>query len=81
MWMSNILIVIDPKNADRNTLFDLANAATEAGAQVITVDENRYVIEAAIPSQYASIIAAMDGVAYVRSVFTYHCNPTTPQAA
>lgn len=71
MWMSNVLIVVDPRNADHNSLADLIAAAIEAGAEIFAVDEQNYVIEAAVPSEQVMVIAAMDGVAYVRSVFAY----------
>ena len=60
---------------------DLAGAVTEVGAQVISIDEHRHVIEAAIPSHQATLIAAMDGGAYWRNVFTYLCKSSVPQAA
>ncbi len=71
MWMSNLLIVVNPNNADRNGLNDLAAAITEANAQIISIDEQNHVIEAAAPTHEVPLIAAMDGVSYIRTVFTY----------
>lgn len=74
MWMSNLLIVVNPSNADHNSLTDLTAAVIEAGAEVFAVDEQNCVIEAAVPSEQVTLIAAMGGVTYVRSVFTYLSN-------
>lgn len=71
MWMSNVLIVVDRNNPDRNSLTDLAAAVKETGACIIDVDEHNLLIEADIPTHEVVVIAAMDGVAYVRSVFSY----------
>ena len=80
MWMSNVLIVVDQNNVDRNTLSDLGAAVAEIGASDMITDEANHVIEAVVPSQEVSLIAAMDGVSYVRSVFTYF-KDEEPQAA
>jgi len=71
MWMSNILIVVDRNNPDHNSITDLAAAVKEAGASIIEVDEHNLVIEADMPTHEVVVVAAMDGVAYVRSVFSY----------
>jgi seryl-tRNA(Sec) selenium transferase len=71
MWMSNVLIVVDRNNPDRNSITDLASAVKEAGASIIEVDEHNLVIEADMPTHEVVVVAAMDGVAYVRSVFSY----------
>jgi hypothetical protein len=76
MWMSNILIMVDRDNADRNGLHDIAAAVVDTGAQVILVDEERFAIEAAAPAQMVPIINAMEGVSYVRCVFNYLCELT-----
>jgi hypothetical protein len=81
MWMSNILIVVDRRNADPNSLNDIAAAVREAGATVVAVDEPRHVIEAAIPTRELPTVSAMDGVAYVRCVFNYFCDPVAQPAA
>jgi hypothetical protein len=71
MWMSNVLIVVDRNNPDHNSVTDLAAAVKEAGACIIEVDEHNLVIEADMPTHEVVVVAAMDGVAYVRSVFSY----------
>jgi hypothetical protein len=81
MWMSNVLIVVNRNNPDQNGLLDIAAGVAETGACVIDVDEDRFVIEATVPAHELPIIAAMDGVAYVRSVFSYLCDPSSPAAA
>lgn len=81
MWMSSILIVVNQNNADRNGLADLAAAAIETGAQCVAMNEPCGVIEATVPAHEVPTIAAMDGVAYVRNVFTYFCNALPPKAA
>jgi type III secretory pathway component EscR len=81
MWMSNVIIVIDQNNADRNRIADLAAAIAETGAAYVNVDEACGMIEAAVPAQEVPTIAAMVGVSYVRSVFTYVCENSTEQAA
>ena len=71
MWMSNVLIVVDRNNPDHNSITDLAAAVKEAGACIIDVDEHNLVIEADMPTHEVVVAAAMDGVSYVRSVFSY----------
>jgi hypothetical protein len=74
MWMSNVYIVVNQNNWDRNSLCDLCAAVAHAGATVVAVDEHSHVIEAATPAQEVPIIAAMEGVAYVRCSFSYVVN-------
>jgi hypothetical protein len=81
MWMSNLIVVVDRRNADRNSLLELAAAVAEAGATVISVDEQSHTIEAATPSHEVPTIRAMEGVSYVRSVFNYFVSPAIRQAA
>jgi hypothetical protein len=81
MWMSNVMVVIDPCNADRNCVADLAAAVMETGAECISVDEANGVIEAAVPAHEVPTIVAMVGVSYVRSVFTYFCDRSAHHAA
>ena len=76
--MSTILIVVDRNNVDRNIIADLAAAVTETGATVVNVDEHNLVIEADLPTHEVVTVAAMDGVAYVRNVFSYF-KDQTPQ--
>jgi len=81
MWMSNIYIVINQNNSDRNNLCDLCDAVTEAGATVVAVDEQHHVIEATSPAHEVPTIAAMEGVSCVRSFFTYLKGTSPRQAA
>jgi hypothetical protein len=53
----------------------------ETGADVIAVDENNLVIEADLPTHEVVVVAAMDGVAYVRNVFSYFKDQTPQEAA
>ena len=80
MWMSNCLIVVDRNNVDRNSLTDIASAVGGIGA-VVNVDENQHVIEAALPSHEVPTVNAMDGVSYVRCVFSYFCGKPPRRAA
>jgi len=81
MWFSNILILVDRNNADRNGLLDIAAAVTDTGTNVINVDEDHYAIEAAAPAEAVATIAAMEGVSYVRCVFSYLCERQVVKAA
>ena len=62
MWMSNVLIVVDRNNADRNSLTDLAAAVKETGADVIGMDEENLVIAADMhgPAGEAANTATVD---------------------
>jgi len=81
MWMSNVLIVVNRNNADRNGLLDIAAAVADTGTSVLNVDEESFIIEAAAPSEVVGIIQAMEGVSYVRCVFSYLCGDPTPARA
>ena len=71
MWMSNVLIVVDKNNPDHNSVNDLAEAVKMAGAQNVSVDQDSQLIEADMPTHEVVVAAAMDGISYIRSVFTY----------
>ncbi len=71
MHFSNILIVVDPKHVDGNSLQDIVGALTDIGAEIIEVDRDHHVIEAAIALREVPTVEAMGGVSYVRPVFTY----------
>ncbi|HWE01144.1 MAG TPA: hypothetical protein VG326_01950 [Tepidisphaeraceae bacterium] len=81
MWMSNIYIMINSRNSDQNTLRDLCSAVSETGATVVAVDEQSNLIEAAIPSHDVPDISAMEGVSYVRCVFSYLSTAAFARAA
>jgi hypothetical protein len=71
MWMSNIYIMINQHNFDRNDLGELCAAVMDTGATIVSVDEQSLLIEATTPSQIVPTIAAMEGVCYVRCIFSY----------
>src|SRR5260221_12542098 len=81
MWMSNLYIVIDRENVDRNTLHDIAAAIAHGGATVFGIDEENFVIEAAMPSSELPIVRAMEGVCYVRCAFNYFRTVPAPARA
>jgi hypothetical protein len=47
----------------------------------VNVDEDRFVIEAAAPSAVIPTIQAMEGVTYVRCVFSYLIDEPAPAKA
>ena len=71
MWMSNVLIVVDKNNPDHNSVADLAEAVKLAGAENVSVDNDSALIEADMPTHEVVVAAAMDGISYIRSVFSY----------
>jgi hypothetical protein len=81
MWMSNVLIVVDRNNPDGNGVADIASALVESGAVVLGVDEQRWLIEATLPAHEVPVVTAMEGVSYVRSVFTYLSGEGQAEAA
>ena len=81
MWMSNIYIMINSRNSDKNSLRDLCSAVSESGATVVSVDEQSNLIEAAIAAHDVPVISAMEGVTYVRCIFSYLSNSPLAQAA
>ena len=48
---------------------------------MLNVDEETFIIEAAAPSEVVAIIQAMEGVSYVRCVFSYLCDDPAPARA
>ena len=80
VWMSNVFIVVNRDNADRNSLADITAAVTEIGS-VVTVDEQSHWIEATVPSADLPTISAIEGVSYVRSAFNYLRGGAMPMAA
>lgn len=71
MWMSDVYILLDLGNADHNTMGDLVAAIGLAGAEVLELDQGKAVVECAVPTREIPTIRAMEGVTYVRTVFTY----------
>ncbi len=81
MWMSNVFVVINQNNTDRNSLCDLCQAIGETGAAIIAVDDQKHVIEANVPAHEVPTIVAMEGVTCVRSFFNYIKGTTPRQSA
>jgi hypothetical protein len=80
MWMSNCLVVVNRQNHDANTLSEIASALREFGT-VVAIDEQEHVIEVSMPSHEMATVSAIEGVSYVRCVFSYHCEGQPAQAA
>jgi hypothetical protein len=79
MMMCDMLIVIDPKHPDRNSLDELVSALQHMGVTIVEIDADRHVIEAVVPASQVAMLDHLGGVSYVRPVFSYHCPP--PKAA
>ncbi len=77
MWMCEVCIVVDRKNADGNTLADLVAALQHAGVSVESIDEERHVVYAQVAASDLPTIRLMEGVAYVRVVYHYHADKPT----
>ena len=71
MWVSEVLLVIDPRNADRNTADDIAAALHSAGAHAIEIDESGQTVSATMPTSDMSLLQHIAGVSYVRPVHSY----------
>jgi len=57
-------------------------ALGEIDGQLIGIDEQNHVIEAAVPAHELATVKAIDGVCYVRSVFNYFsAGPALTRAA
>lgn len=72
MWMSEVIIVVDPRNADRNSLNEIAAALVDAGGCVLEIDETRGVLTVTVAAGLLAMVRAMEGVAYVRPTMTYY---------
>jgi hypothetical protein len=71
MRFSTILVIVDSKHADGNSLQDIIGALTDIGADIIDVNRDLLIIEASIALREVPTVQAIGGVAYVRPVFTY----------
>lgn len=80
MWMSNCLVVVNRQNHDANNVSEIAAALRELGT-VVAIDEHEHVIEVSMPSHEMATVSAIEGVTYVRCVFSYHCDPEPARAA
>jgi hypothetical protein len=87
MWFSSVIILVGKPSEDQNGLPDVLEGIRCTGAQISLVDEERsYIeatrsyIEATVLTRVVPIISAMEGVAYVRQVFNFHCaEPEAPE--
>jgi ATP-dependent phosphoenolpyruvate carboxykinase len=79
MWMSNIYIMVNRHNYDKNDLGELCAAVTDTGATIVSVDEQSHLIEANTPIETVATIAAMEGVCYVRCIFSYLSDESSRQ--
>ena len=80
MWMSNCLVVVNRQNCDSNSLSEIAAAIREFGS-VVAINEDEHVIEVSMPSHEMATVSAIEGVSYVRCVFSYHCKGAPAKAA
>lgn len=71
MLMADVMVVVDPRNVDGNTLDDVAQGLGDLGAVIHVVDLQSHTIETTLPSQEIPVVIAMCGVAYVRVIFQY----------
>jgi hypothetical protein len=71
MHFSNILVIVDSKHADGNSLQDIIGALTDIGADIIDVNRELHVIEASIALREVPTVEVIGGVSYVRPMFTY----------
>ena len=58
MMMCDLLIVIDPKHPDRNSLDELVGALECMGATIVEIDTSRHVIEAVVPAPHVATAAS-----------------------
>jgi hypothetical protein len=77
MMMCDLVICIDPKHPDRNTINEIVAALDHMGATVVEVNENCHVIEAIVPAAMVPTLHHFGGVCYVRPVFSYF-SPKSP---
>ena len=80
MWMSNCLVVVNRLNCDANSVSEIASALSEF-ATVVAIDDKEHVIEVSMPAHEQATALAIEGVSYIRCVFSYFCDPTPSQAA
>jgi hypothetical protein len=71
MWISEVLLVIDPRNADKNTATDIAAALSSAGAHDVEVGDGGSTVSVTMPTSELSLLQHIDGVSYVRPVHHY----------
>jgi hypothetical protein len=72
MWFSEVLLVVNPRNADQNTATDIAAALLSVGATDIEVDDSCSTVSATLPTADLSLLQHIAGVSYVRPVHNYY---------
>jgi hypothetical protein len=78
--LCDVLILIDPKHPDGNTLDEIVSALRSMSATIIEVNADRHVIEAVVPADEVPTLQHLGGVCYVRPIFHY-CPSESPAAA
>lgn len=71
MYHANLLIVVDPRHPDHNSLQDIVDALIYIGADVVDINHHHHIIEAVVALHEVPTVEAMGGVAYVRPIFVY----------
>lgn len=71
MWISEVLLCVNTKNVDGNSLSDLASAMADIGGKEIEVDSDQNTISGVLPSSSVPTVALMEGVTYVRPILTF----------
>lgn len=71
MLMADVMVVVDSKNPDGNTLDDVVQGLADLGAVIHVVDRQSHTIEATLASHEIPVVIAMCGVSYVRVIFQY----------
>jgi hypothetical protein len=72
MYKSQITIIATCKNADENTVKEIAEAIQLIAEERVIISDNG-VIEAVVPTHSIAEIGLMEGVCYVRPSMTYAC--------
>src|SRR5213592_3580865 len=79
MMMCDLMILIDPKHPDQNTIDEIVAALNSMGGCVVEINAGCHMIEAIVPATELPTLHHLGGVSYVRPVFSYVC--PTPAAA
>ncbi len=71
MWMSDILIVVNSKNVDKNGLKEIAGAVGYLGASEVAVDEGSSTLTATIATSHVPTVKHIEGVTYIRPTLSW----------
>jgi hypothetical protein len=71
MWMSEILIVVNSKNADKNALHEIAGAVGYLGGSDVAIDDANTTLTATVPCSQVSTVHHIEGVTYIRPTMTW----------